>query len=415
MEILSFLLAVVLFVALEAFFAGSEIALVSADRSKVLALYRKTKQGFLKDFYDNPEDYITLTMLGYTVSIVFASTFYTLALLKLSQYINLIRGYEALLSGTLVLFTLIAGEIIPKSLFQKHTDRLLVPSLWLLSKLKYPAKPFLVLARGASRLIRDSLMRVEGEQLSREELLSLMGDVAQEEELRIALRLLSMKELMVAQKIKPIKEVVMVEENASVSHTLSVIKESGYRRLLVYRRRVDQIVGYVYLFDIVSTRHAHSIREFVRPLHYFSEFTTLEKVFEAFRKGTQQVGVVVDERGNPLGIITWEDIKSFIFELYEAQEEQEEEVLEVEKDRWIIDAGLDRESFERLFGVELPDGPYNTVGGFLSFYLRRLPKKGEVVRVGDYNIKVLQADERRLIKLMVERHVSKEQEVKGAS
>ncbi len=415
MEILSFMLAIVLFVAFEAFFAGSEIALVSADRNKVLALYRKTKQGFLKDFYDNPEDYITLTMLGYTVSIVFASTFYTLLLLKLGEHLGFIKGFEALLSGTLVIFTLVAGEILPKSLFQKHADRLLVPSLWLLSKLRYPTKPLLVFARGLSRLITERVKERAGESLSKEDLLGLMEGCAQEEELRIALRVLNMKEVMVAQEAKPIKEVVMVEERSSVGHALSVMKGSGYKRLLVYKQRVDQIVGYVDLYDLVSSRHARSIRELVRPIHYFSEFTTLEKVFETFVKSGEKVGVVVDERGNPLGIITWEDIKDFIFELYGEQEEQEEEVVEVEKDRWIINAELDRESFERLFGVELPEGPYNTVGGFVSFYLKRLPKKGERIKVGEYSIKVLQADERRVTKLMVEKHVSEGQEAKGAS
>jgi CBS domain containing-hemolysin-like protein len=87
MEVLGFLLGTLFFILLEAFFAGSEIALVSVDKGKVLSLYRRTKQDFLKDFHDNPEEYITLTMLGYTISIVFASTFYTLAVLQLSEYL----------------------------------------------------------------------------------------------------------------------------------------------------------------------------------------------------------------------------------------------------------------------------------------------------------------------------------------
>jgi len=128
MEILGFILGTLFFILLEAFFAGSEIALVSVDRGRVLNLYRRTKQEFLKDFHDNPEEYITLNTLGYTISIVFASTFYTLAVLQLSEYLPLIKGFEVILSSTLVIFTLLLGEILPKKLISK-TCRKAFPSV----------------------------------------------------------------------------------------------------------------------------------------------------------------------------------------------------------------------------------------------------------------------------------------------
>jgi putative hemolysin len=127
---------VVFFVILEGIFSGSEIALVKTDRSRILALYKKTKYEFLMDFYENPEDYITLTMLGYTVSIVLATTFYTLIIFNLAETFKFLSGLEVLFSATLVIFTLIFGEFVPKGLFHKHSEKVLVPSLWFLSKLK---------------------------------------------------------------------------------------------------------------------------------------------------------------------------------------------------------------------------------------------------------------------------------------
>ncbi|RMH80661.1 MAG: HlyC/CorC family transporter [Acidobacteria bacterium] len=409
MEIIGFLLGTLFFILLEAFFAGSEIALVSTDRSRISILHRRTGYGFLRDFYENPEEYITLTMLGYTISIVLASTFYTLAVLKLGEYLPLLRGAEVLFSATLVIFTLMLGEIVPKSLFQKHKERLIVPSLWFLSKMKIPAKPLLVASRKMSRVITENLRSKHREDVEKESLLKFMEELSQrEEKLKLALRILSMKDLLATEEIKPITEVVMAEEKATIEQVMSIMKESGYRRLPVYRRRVDQIVGYVDLFDLISNRHARFIRELIRPVHYFSEFTTLERVFEAFTNGKEQMGVVVDERGNIIGIITWDDLQSYVLGLSEGHGIEEEELLEVEKDKWIVDGGLERERFEKILGIDLPDGPYTTVGGFLSFYMKRIPNKGEVIEYMGYRFKVIQRDERRITKVLVEKNVQEQ-------
>jgi len=408
MEILGFLLGVFFFVLLEAFFAGSEIALVSVDKGRVMNLYRRTKQEFLRDFYENPEEYITLTMLGYTVSIVFASTFYTLAVIKLSDYLTFIRGFEVIFSASLVVFTLLLGELLPKSLFQKHAERLILPSLWVLSKLKTFTKPLLTLAKAVSRLITKTLKEKYQERLHREDLIRLLeGTAVREENLRIALRSITMRDLFATEEIRPIKEVVMVEENAGIEQVMGLMKESQYRRLLVYRRRVDQIVGYVDLFDLVQNRHARLIRELIRPVHYFSEFTTLDKVFEFFKRSKEQIGAVVDERGNILGIITWDDLQSYLIGgLSEGKVEEEEDIVEIEKNIWIADGSVEKERVERLLNVKLPEGPYTTLGGFLSFNLRGIPEKGQVVEYEGYRFKVLQRDERRIIKVRIEGHVS---------
>lgn len=407
MEVLGFLLGTFFFVLLEAFFAGSEIALVSVDRGKVLSLYERTGQGCLKDFYENPEEYITLTMLGYTLSIVFASTFYTLAVMELSEHLTFLKGFEVALSATLVVFTLLLGELIPKSLFQRHAERLLFPSLFVLSRLKTFTRPLLVLSRKMSRSVTNLLKKGFQEKLQKEDLLRLMEQASnQEESLRIALNLLTLKELFITEKIKPLQEVVMVEESASGEQVMALMKESQYRRLPVYSKRVDQIVGYVDFFDLIQSKHPKLVKEHIRPVHYFSEFTTLEKAFEVFKKSKEQMGVVVDERGNLLGIVTWDDLQSYIVgSSSEGEKNQEEEVLEIERGRWIMQGSVEKEKVERVLGIELPAGPYTTLGGFLCFYSRGIPERGQVISYGGYLFKVVKRDEKRLIKVMVEKNV----------
>ncbi len=410
MEIVGFLLGTFFFILLEGFFAGSEIVLVSVDRGLVLKLYKKTKKEFLKDFHENPEEYITLTMLGYTISIVFASTFYTLAIIKLSDYINFIKGFEVFFSATLVVFTLLLGEILPKSLFQKEAERLIYPSLWILSKLKSITSPLLTLSKLISRSITSLLRDKHQEKLKREDLIKIMESIASKEDhLQIALRILTLRDLFITEEIKPLQEVVMVEENTPSEQVLRIMEESGYRRLPVYRKRIDQIIGYVDFFDLIQNKHAKTIKELIRPIHYFSEFTKMEKVFEVFKESKEHVGAVFDERGNLLGIITWDDLQSYVIGgLGSGSMDEEEEILEVEKDKWIVDGGIEKEKLKRFFNIDLPEGPYTTLGGFLCFYTGEIPERGRVINYNGYTFKVLQRDERRIIKVMVEKNVHEE-------
>lgn len=403
MDVVGLLIGVVFFVLLEAFFSGSEIALLRTDKSKAMALYRKTGYSFLKDFHDYPEDYITLTMLGYTVSIVSASTFYTLAVFRLSNHFSFLQGYEALFSLTLVLFTLYFGELAPKNLFHKNADRLIVPSLWVLSKLKGIVKPLLLAVRHISRLSRKLLGGRE-EKLSRMDILGLLEDVSsREESLKVALKVILMKDTPVSELITPLQEVVMVEETATVDQVIRKMRESGYRKLPVYRTRVDNIVGYLDLFDLVTAKPYKSVMEFIRPVHIFSEYTTVKEVFDTFRDSREYMGIVVDELGITLGIVTYDDLIAFLMGGLRSEGHEEEPFVEVEKNRWVVDGRLEKEELEKLLGVKLPQGPFRTVAGFLLYQLRRIPKKGESITCCGYNFRVLKVEDKRISRLMVEK------------
>ena len=407
METVGFLLGVVFFIILEGIFAGAEIALVSTDRIKVLALYRKTGYKFLKDFHENPEEYVTLSMLGYTVSIVFASTFYTLMVITLSGYLPYIRGYEIFFSLTLVLFTLTFGELIPKSLFQKHSDKLLIPSLWYLSKLKMLTLPLLISSKKVSRSITEFFRKRYSEKISRLDIIKLLEEIElQESKIKIAVKLLKLKESTVSEIVKPIYEVVMIDEFSTVGHALRRMKETGFTKLPVYRKRVDDITGYVDMLDIMDNLPSSPIREFIKPLCIFSEYTPLQDILDTFRRGSARMGLVVDERGIILGIVTFDDIvREILGQIGDSFAQPEEPVKEIEKDKWIVDGMLDKHEFEKIADIRFPDGPFLTLGGFIIYQLKRIPQKGEEVFCCGLKFLVLQSDGRKVKKLMVEKHV----------
>jgi len=415
MELIGFIIGVLFFVFLEGFFAGSEIALLNADKGLLKAVYRKKRYAFIKHFLENPEEYITLTMLGYTLSIVLASTLYTLFLMNLARYFPQIRGKEVLLAESLVILTLILGEIIPKSVFQHYADKLIIPSLFILDKLRIIFKPFLVLSKVVSRAVTRYFKKSE-EKVRREDLIALLREKKTFPETigYIVSNILSFKERRIGEIVKPLYEVVMIPDTATVRQAVEQIKKSGYSRIPVYRERVDDIIGYISAYDLLDKPLDDPVRKYVRKILMFSEYTPLPEVLRVFKEKKEHIAVVVDERGVILGIVTLEDLfKEILGEL--ASENGEKPLIkEVSRDTWVVDGKIEVNEFRRITGINVPEGQYNTLGGFLTYKLGRVPKKGESFRFGSYTFKVVDADERKVKKLIVEKNRSQESSLKNS-
>ena len=355
-------------------------------------------------FLENPEEYITLTMLGYTVSIVFAATLYTLALINLTRYIPQISGYEVALAETLVIFTIIFGEIIPKSFFQHHANRIAIPSLFVLDRIRIPLKPFLVLSKVVSRSISKRFAG-KGMTIRREDIIDLLREkrTFTEHESLMVSNIISFKDRRIGEIVKPLYETVMISENASVAQAVEKIKESGYSRIPVYRIRVDDVVGYVSAYDLLRAKPEEPVRKYIREIIVFSEYTFLPDVIKTFRERKEHIGVVVDERGVIIGIVTLEDILKEIVGVIQTERGEEDLIKEISQDRWILDGKLEINDLVRITGIKVPEGNYSTVGGFLSFVLGRIPKEGEEVRLDGFRFKVLSSDERKVKKVILEK------------
>jgi len=403
MEYLSLLVAVIFFILLEAFFSGSELALVSVNRAKISLLAKRDR--ILKDFLEDSESYVTLTLFGYTFSIVLATTFYTYFWLKLgSEKFPQIKGFEPLLAETLLIFTLIFGEIIPKSLFLTNTE-FLVP---LIIKILYPLKRVLQPIVKSSKLISEKIAELfeeKSKHLSREELVSLLTEgrvnLSKTKRFLIA-NILSFSERRISEIVKPIYEVVTISENATVGQAAEKIKESGYSRLPVYATTLQNIIGYIQAYDLLKARKEEPIKRYLRPIRIIGEFERLRDVLDKLIEEKEHIALVVDERGIVIGIITLEDIVEEITgELYEKRKHEEEEIQQIAPNKWVINANIEVSELNKLFNLGIPKGIYSTLGGFIQYKLGRIPKKGDILKFGNYTFKVIDADEKKAKKVLV--------------
>lgn len=415
MEIFSLLLSIIFFIALEAFFSGSEIAILSASRGK-LEIYLQEEENSIfrkaiKRFLDKEEEFLSSTLFGYTISIVFAASAYTILIIKLSTMFPFLKGKEVLFSESLVIFTILLGEIIPKSFFQKYADKIIIYVIFILDKLRILFLPAILLAN----FVKKTIIKSEKEFLKKTpkdphltdrqillKLISLEADIDEFESLIVS-NIISFKDRRAGEIVRPLTELIMISENSNVEQAIEKIKESGYSRIPVYKSTINDIIGYVRAFDLLAKNPHTPIGVIVRPIRTFSEFTFLRDILKDFKTHREHIGVVVDERGVTMGIITIEDILSEIIgQIYDDIRKTEPNIKEISNDKWILDGKLEINDFIRITGFNIEqNGPYNTVGGFIEYTLAKIPKSGESIVIDDLVFKVIDSDRKKINKIMV--------------
>ena len=170
----------------------------------------------------------------------------------------------------------------------------------------------------------------------------------------------------------------------------------------VYAGTLQNIVGYVQAYDLLKAKKSESIKKYIRPIKVIGEFERLKEVLDYFIKAKEHIAVVVDERGIVIGIVTLEDIVEEITgELYEKRVHEEEEIKQISPNQWIISANIEISELNKQFNLNIPKGIYSTLGGFIQYKLGKIPKKGETLNYKNYTLKVIDADEKKIKKVLV--------------
>lgn len=407
MELIGYILGIIFFILLEGLFSGSEMAILSSNKSRLEAFVKKSNNSYkdmVSKFLKNQEEFLTFTLFGYTISIVFAASLYTIMLFDISKNVPILKHTYIFFSETLVLITIIFGEIIPKIIFQKYADKVILPVIFILYKLRF-LFGFSSFLSKAIKHIFFKYMSKPHSHVSRNTILKIISkelDVDKFESLILS-NIVSFKERRAGEIVRPIYEVAMIEEGAVVEQAIYQMKSSGYSRLPVFRNTVNDILGYIRAFDIIDKDPNTPIGISIRPIQLFSEFSFLKDVLHEFKRKKEHIGAVVDERGVILGIITLEDVlKEIVGQISDDIRKEDQLLREIAKDKWLVDGRLEISEFSRILGIDLTGGPYTTVSGYITYHLGRIPQRNEVVNIGKFKFKIIDSDRRRILKVIVE-------------
>ncbi len=419
------ILIILLLILLNAFFALSEIAVVSSRRARLqqYALDGRRGAATALRLADDPTGFLSSVQVGITLIAILAGAYGEAALAEpLRQVladVPLFAPYAPSVSSAIIIVSLtfvslIVGELVPKRLALRNPERLaciVAPPMLLLSKIAHPVIWFL-------RQVTELALRlftappVEDPRMTEEEVKTLIAEgteagVFEPAEKEMLEGVLRVADRSVRSIMTPRPDVVWLDLNDSVEETYDTIAGSGHSRFPVARHDVDNIIGIVHSKDLLGlTRQGNQIdlKSVARDPIYVHEGTPILKLLESFRASTVHMAVVLDEHGTIQGIVTPTDILVAIAgDLPEREGEDEPNAIMRADGSWLLDGQMPVYEVERTLeirGLSAHEHEYTTLAGFVLTQLGHIPVPGEVFDWNDWRFEVVDLDGRRIDKVL---------------
>ncbi len=206
-------------------------------------------------------------------------------------------------------------------------------------------------------------------------------------------------------------DIVALEKNANIGEAAALAVETGFSRLPVYEKNLDNITGVIYVKDFLTllTGDNHAdintlpITPYIRPIIYLPESAGCRALFSRFKATKTHIAVVVDEYGGTAGIVCMEDIlESIVGDIEDEYDEQEEEISRLKEDEYLLEGTIDLTDLSELIDIDFPeDEDYDTLGGFISHTLGFIPDEGTTpsIEYGGWKFTVVSIDDRRIEKV----------------
>jgi putative hemolysin len=403
---------------IEGFFSGSEIALLAADK---LNLRAQAQRGSVRaklalNLAEHPERILSTTLLMTSLCVIGISTLIAIFLISRS----VAHGDLVTVAITSPLVVLL-GELIPKTIYQRYADRIApwvaYPVLWAYW-IFYPITRLLSsYTRRLSMIVGPIEEMITGKRrTTREELVALLSYNQRESEIktsekRMIKRIFDFKDTEAKHALIPLVKVEAIEDIVSVREALEKFKNHRHSRMPVYSDRIDNIVGVIEASDLFAVNDLDvSIKGFISPARYVAETQALDDLMLEMRREDTEMVVIVDEYGGAIGILTFEDIiEEIVGEISDEYDQEQAPYKEISADSWLIQSRMEIQQINERLGLEIPEGDYETIGGFLLQQFGRIPETGDELYFNiphaSLKLTVRKANPRAIEVILIEREV----------
>ena len=414
-QVLLIILILLFFLLMSLFFSGLETGLISIDQIALEHSARRSKsRASLLRFIRRPDKFLGTTLIGNNIANAILASLSTLIVAKLGN-LAFDPRYTSLLIGTIVL---IFGEIVPKALFRDHADTL-VPRLYpILLFFYYIFRPFVAIVSVINSGLRK-MLRMENTQqydyLTKDDISFLFAqandDVISAPQMEMIEDALDFKELEARNVMVPRTEIVAIPDTANIAEVIELAKHEGFTRYPVYHNSIDDIIGILIIYDILKKEITNDTlaSEILHEPYFAPENIDLNVLLKEMQSSRRSMAIIVDSYGGTAGMITMEDILEEIVGDIEDEydEEDEKDVEQVSPNTWIAMADVEIDRLADDYDINLPEGDYETIAGLILDKLERIPHQGQFVSIEPYRIQVLQATDKKIVKVKIHRLIEK--------
>lgn len=420
-------------IALNAFFAASEIALISLNDNKIriMAEEGNKKAKILSTLLGEPSKFLATIQIGITLAGFMASAFasesFSEPLARFVMSLGVTLPESALKTISLILvtvilsyFTLVFGELVPKRLAMKKAEAISIRVASPLHILSVAAAPFVrFLTASTNFFVRLFGVdpNAQDEEVTEEEI-RMMVDVGEEKgaihetEKEMINNIFEFNNTNVTDIMTHRTDIAGIPLDCSLEAVMSVIREEKYTRLPVYEDNIDNIVGILHVKDLINflgctEKEEFSIGSIMRKPHFVPSSRKTDMLFKDLKDSKTHMAVVIDEYGGTAGIVTMEDlveeIVGNIFDEYDEEDEKDKEVDKIDDNTFIMKGAVSLDTVGEILGSVLPVDEYETLSGFIIGQLGRIPRMDEKPEI-EFNglvFKVKEMEDKKISRVKV--------------
>lgn len=426
-------LLLLLLILCNAFFAASEIAIITLNDAKLRKMAEdghKQAKKVLALTADSSRFLATIqvgvTLAGFLTSATAAQSLSAPLSAWLMQVFPAMQPHGTIVQTISVVvitllmsyFSLVLGELVPKRIAMQKAETVAFAFIDILRAVAVITRPFVkILAFSTNLLVRLCGMdpHTDEEQVTEEEI-RMMVDVGEEkgviEEVQKDMinNIFEFDDLTAGEVMTPRTDVAALDIEDSLSDALRIGVDEGFSRLPVYEEDIDHILGILHIKDLLPyvgqpLPEGVSLRNLMRETYFVPETKHCGELFSEMTAKHMQMAVVVDEYGGVAGIVSMEDLlESIVGSMQDEFDNEEEEITQLEENTFEVDGSTALEELGDRLGKQLPEGDYETVAGFLMQQLGRIPEPGEHPQVQFENVlfTVQEMDDRRIETVHIE-------------
>lgn len=422
----------IILILVNAFFAMSEIALITINDNKMKKLAESGDKRAKKivRLIENSSNFLATIQVGVTLSgfltSASASQSFSSNLADALSFLPISKSFISALSTfiiTVILsyFSLVLGELVPKKIAMQKSEAISYKVVGILQAVATIFKPFIKFLSASTNFVVKILgfnPNASEETVTEEEIL-MMVDVGNEKGVieknakNMIANIFDFDNTTLSEVMTHRTDMVAVEDTSSIRQAVNIAISTGYSRIPVFKEDLDNIIGIVYVKDLLKyvcdvLPEDTKLVDIMRKPMFVPETKKCDELFAEMTSSKTQIAIIIDEYGGTEGIITMEDlVESIVGNIQDEYDNEEEEILKEDDNTFTVDGLATIYEISDLIDIDLPEGDYDTIAGLIVEKLGRIPSEDEhpSITIDDFTFTVKEVSDKRISKVLITHNV----------
>ncbi len=421
-------LAILLLIGINAFFAASEMAIVSVRQSRLKPLIDEGNKSavIVGKFLEEPSKLLAtiqigITFAGFLASAIGAQTL-SAALARVLQQLNMpVVSSSAVWISTFVITSLIAfvtlvlGELVPKRMALSQSEKIAISvagTVNLIFRITSPVVRLLTLTTNVFVKLLGGSIKTTGDQITEEEIRLMINvgeekGIFQETETEMINSIFEFDDTVSKEVMTPRTDIIAIASDTNLEEMLDIIVEENFSRIPVYEDSIDHIIGILYVKDLFGMIKRKmdwelSLKDIIRPAFFVPEYKKIDELFKEMQKSKTHIAIVIDEYGGTAGLITIEDLlEEIVGNIFDEYDDVIQDYEKLDDNTYIVNGMLSVGEINDILDVDIPEEEFDTISGMILSESGKMPAVGDEVTYKNLYFRIEEVDDKRISKIKI--------------